>query len=79
MEENDRDRVACKALAFAVLEDALYSLKAARKRRDKKQVRELMEWFSSNDHTWIFSFVPLCEWLGLDVGLMRKKLEGLCQ
>jgi len=76
MEENDTDRVACKALALAVLESAIDDLNTARKQRHKVDEQEILAWIESDDETWVFSFVPLCNWLAFDVNALRKKLRA---
>jgi hypothetical protein len=65
------------ALMYAVLEDAFLCLQ---KMGDltpivRSRAREAEEWFLSDDSRWIFSFLPICEALGLDPGYMRKKLK----
>jgi len=76
MNETDSDRVACRALALAVLKDAINELETARRLKDKAQERESLAWINSNSVSWVFSFVPLCEWLGFDAEAIRKKLQS---
>ena len=72
----DLEIASCKALGRAVLMDALEGLE--RKRHQKRGWRdrtEIVVWFKSDARDTIFSFVPLCEWLGLDAGRVRKQLK----
>ena len=66
-----------KALALAVLERALIDLQTARKQRDRVEERKILAWVDSDTESWVFAFVPLCEWLGFDVETMRRKVRGL--
>ena len=79
METNDLDVVVdnYKALALAVLERALIDLQIARKQRDRAEEHKILAWVNSNTESWVFAFVPLCEWLGFDVETMRRKIRGL--
>src|SRR2546427_3157726 len=63
-----------KRLMVAVLERALgeYETYAARTDwRERRQFAEVEAWFASDDTGWPFSFVPICEALGLDVPSVR--------
>ena len=69
-----------KRLMVAVLERALgeYETYAARTDcRERRQFAEVEAWFASDDTGWPFSFVPICEALGLDVPSVRAGLR-LC-
>ncbi len=69
-----------KRLMVAVLERALgeYETYAARTDwRERRQFAEVEAWFASDDTGWPFSFVPICEALGLDVPSVRNGLR-LC-
>ena len=76
MNTNDSDRESCRALALAVLECALFDLKIARLTRNRKLEGEVEKWIGSNSDSWVFDFVPLCQWLGFDVDAMRRKLKN---
>ena len=77
MSDLDVDVGNYKALALAVLERALIDLQDARKQRDRIEVRKLLAWVNSDTESWVFAFVPLCEWLGFDVETMKRKIRGL--
>ena len=64
-----------KALGQAVLETALDDLKMARAKRNQKALTEVIKWFNSDSHKFIFSFAPLCEWLGLAPSAVRRTLN----
>jgi len=65
------------ALMYAVLEDAFLCLQKSGDSTPlvQRRAREAGEWFLSDDARWIFSFLSVCEGLGLDPGYMRKKLK----
>jgi hypothetical protein len=65
------------ALMYAVLEDAFLCLQKTGELTPivRSRAREAGKWFLSDDSRWIFSFLPICEALGLDPGYMRKKLK----
>ena len=67
-----------KRLMVAVLERALgeYELYAARTDgRGRRQLAEVEAWFASDEVRWPFSFVAICEALGLDVPFVRAGLR----
>lgn len=65
------------ALMYAVLEDAFLCLQQSRAAapRVRRRAHQAGKWFLSDDSRWIFSFLPICDALGLDSEYMRKKLE----
>jgi len=65
------------SLMYAVLEDAFLCLdeRFETDERFLARAREAEDWFSSDDSRWLFSFVSICEALGLDREYMRKKLK----
>ena len=65
------------ALMYAVLEEAFLCLQKTGKLTPhvRSQALDARNWFLSDDSHWIFSFIPVCEALGLDPGYMRKKLK----
>ena len=65
------------ALMYAVLEDAFLCLdrRFETDERFLANAREAEDWFFSDDSRWLFSFVSICEALGLDQEYMRKKLK----
>jgi hypothetical protein len=66
-----------KKLMAAVLENALHSITVLRAKKrllpaQKKRLIEDWKWFLSEDAKWPFSFINICEALGLDSSYMRK-------
>ncbi|MBM4269489.1 MAG: hypothetical protein FJ144_23280 [Deltaproteobacteria bacterium] len=65
-------------LMLAVLEDAMATLSRnarARSRAERRALAEVQEWYGEDDCSWPFSFVNVCEMLGLDVSKMRHGLS----
>ena len=71
-----------KALIAAILEDAIHQYHKYRHARDaagKEQFREAEEWIMHKGDGWIFTFVNVCEFLGLDPEYLRhglREIEG---
>lgn len=68
-----------RALALAVLEQAMEDLKKYRfapRRRQQRLYMEAYRWVMSNDREWPYSFVCLCDQLGLEVEPLRRGLLG---
>ena len=65
------------ALMYAVLEDAFlcFHKQFETERRFMQRAREAEEWFFSDDSRWLFSFVSVCDALGLEPEYIRKKLK----
>lgn len=65
------------ALMYAVLEDAFLCLQKSGELtpHDQHRAQEAEMWFLSDDSRWVFSFLPICDALGLDPGYLRKKLR----
>jgi DNA-binding transcriptional regulator YdaS (Cro superfamily) len=66
-----------KRLMLAVLADAIDSLlrgATATSERRRRLCAEAEAWFQSDDVVWPFSFVNLCEALGLDPSYVRQRL-----
>lgn len=80
--ENARRRSAAAPetlLAVAVLERAVADLREYRyrtRRRYQRLYMEAYEWVASNNRSWPFSFVNLCEVLNLPVDGLRGRLIG---
>lgn len=69
-----------RALMLAILEDALCCLQTqstARSRRTQRLAREAEEWILSDDHRWPFSFVNICDALGLEPTSLRRRLKQM--
>lgn len=68
------------ALMHAVLDDALWTWKKqfiAKGRRDQRLAREAEEWFFNENDSWPFSFVNICEALGLDPAYIRQGIRQM--
>lgn len=68
-----------RALALAVLEQAVIDLEKYRfstRRRQQRLYMEAYRWVTSGDRSWPYAFVNLCELLDVDPGLMRVRLLG---
>jgi hypothetical protein len=64
------------ALMYAVLEEAFLCVrKQFETERFVPNAREAEDWFFSDDSRWLFSFVCVCDALGLDRQYIRKKLK----
>ena len=65
------------ALMYAVLEDAFLCLHKQfdKERRFVQRAQEAEDWFFSDDSRWLFSFVSVCDALGLEEKYIRKKLK----
>jgi hypothetical protein len=61
-------------LMASVLQDAIDVYRHPQT-KDRYQVRETEAWLRSDDRSWLFSFVRICETLGLDPHAMRAALE----
>lgn len=67
-----------QALMHAVLDDALWTWKKqfiTKGRRAQRLAREAEEWFFNEDESWPFSFVNICEALGLDPSYIRRGIH----
>jgi hypothetical protein len=68
-----------RALALAVMWEAVLDLdkyRFAARRRQQRLYWEAYEWVTSNDRSWPFAFVNLCDAIGLTVEPVRKQLLG---
>jgi hypothetical protein len=65
------------ALMYAVLEDAFFCFhkQFSTEQRLVRRAREAEDWFFSDDSRWLFSFVSVCDALGLEREYIRKKLK----
>ena len=63
----------------AVLEHALHCFRkqfVSQTRRAKRLAQEAEEWlFNDDDSHWLFSFVSICDVLGLDSNYIRRRLK----
>lgn len=71
-----RDSLICgeRALMLAVLEDAIRCYLEPPRGAIRIQ-REAENWIFNGDESWPFSFVNICDALGLAAGPMRRKLR----
>jgi hypothetical protein len=68
-----------RARALAVVWEAVLDLEKYRfatRRRQQRLYWEAYEWLTSNDRTWPYSFVNLCDTVGLTPEPVRKQLLG---
>lgn len=66
-----------RALAIAVLEQAVFDLhkyRFATRRRHQRLYMEAYEWVASDDGSWPYSFVSLCDALDLTPEWLRTRL-----
>lgn len=65
------------ALMYAVLEDAFlcFYMQFQSERPSIQRAREAEDWFFSDDSRWLFSFVSVCDALGLEPKYIRTKLK----
>jgi len=64
----------------AVLEDALRVFRryaTSTSRRDRELFDEVREWFAADEDGWPFSFVNICEVLGLSAARIRLALAQI--
>jgi hypothetical protein len=65
-----------RALATSVLWQALHDLQRFRYARRRKRQRLYMDaysWVESNDRSWPYSFVNICETLGISANSLRAE------
>lgn len=66
-----------RALAIAVLEQAVFDLhkyRFAKRRRHQRLYMEAYKWVASDDQSWPYSFVGLCDALDLAPEWLRPRL-----
>lgn len=67
-------------LMAAILEDAITVCSkriAPRTSKAKQVLREALRWLRSNDRTWMFSFLRICETLDLEPTAIRRGIRIL--
>jgi len=67
-------------LMYAVLNDAFVSFRRRCEVRNpgvQRAGRKAEEWFFSDDSRGLFSFLSLCDVLGLDPDFIRRRLKRL--
>ena len=68
-----------RALVLSVLWQSLIDLRKfrfAKRRQHQRLYWEAYEWVASEDQHWPYSFVNLCELLGMDPDSLRDQLLG---
>ncbi|HXG21660.1 MAG TPA: hypothetical protein VNN62_21610 [Methylomirabilota bacterium] len=73
-----RPRSGVVDLLCAVLEDALHCVRIPEERctaRTQRLAQEAETWLFSDDESWPFAFVNICEALGLDPAAVRRTLR----
>ena len=76
--ERRRARNSEERLMFAILEDAVAVYTKHRAPATSKQrriYRNTKRWLESDDRTWLFSFLRICEALDLDPECIRRGLS----
>ena len=66
-----------RRLMIAVLEDAIECFQKyadAKDNRSRQLGSEAEEWFLTDDPKWLYSFVNVCETLGIDPDFLRRGL-----
>ena len=67
-----------RRLLLAVLQEAIGTFQryaAARDRRGRAAFTEVDAWFASEETEWVFSFVSVCDALGIDGTYLRAGLR----
>lgn len=66
-----------RRLMYAILEDAVSVYTSeVRSPRQSRTFQQTRRWFDSNDKTWIFSFLRICEALDLDPEYIRRGVRA---
>ena len=63
-----------RRLMLAVLHEAVLGYLTGAERTTRGSLREIEEWFMSDDTRWPYSFANLCDGLGLDRAAVRRSL-----
>jgi hypothetical protein len=69
-----------EALAYAILARAVMDLRPPGSRRSRAARRihnDAYRWMLSNDRTYVFSFINVCEFLGFNPYVLRRGLLGV--
>jgi hypothetical protein len=73
----DGNTSGARALMLAVLEDAMLCVERGRRRRHprtRQMAAEAETWMRSDSREWLFSFVSICDVLGIDTDALRGRL-----
>jgi len=65
-----------RRLMYAILEDAVSVYTSeVRSSRQSRTFQQTRRWIDSNDRTWVFSFLRICEALDLDPDAIRREVR----
>jgi hypothetical protein len=67
-----------RLLVLALLEDAVACFQKylrSTRQKEKQLIAEIESWFADDDRRWIFSFLNVCDLLGVDPGYLRRGLS----
>jgi hypothetical protein len=68
-----------RLLMLATLEDGIRTILDARNRHvPRKRLREDLDWLTSDDPRPPFSFLSLCDFLGIDPHYLRARVLAAC-
>lgn len=68
-----------KKLAAAIFTSALLSIRdhsQSRSRRRRREAREDLDWVASNESSWPYSFLRMCELFGLEPTWVRASVRS---
>ncbi len=71
-----------KKLMLAILKDAIKCYRrnvTTKSIHSQKIFAETEEWFYDEDTNYLYSFLNICAWLGVDFKLIREKLSEMKQ
>jgi len=71
-----------KKLMLAILKDAIKCYRrnvTGKSVHSQKIFSETEEWFYDEDTNYLYSFLNICAWLGVDFKLIREKLSEMKQ
>jgi hypothetical protein len=63
------------SLVAAIFEDAVRCVQRASRGVTHDQSSEAFEWIASDRRDWLFAFVNVCDFLGVDAAAVRKRLR----
>jgi hypothetical protein len=63
------------SLVAAIFEDAVHCARRSSGTVTHHASSEAAEWIASDRSDWPFAFVNVCDFLGVDAGVVRKRLE----
>jgi hypothetical protein len=69
-----------KKLMLAILKDALKCYRrnvSGKSVHSQKIFHETEEWFHEEETSYLYSFLNICSWLGVDFKMIREKLKEM--